>query len=69
MSRWYFTISENVDVLEIGNEPKGASVPSLGLSNKAVFENDNTELAMAKSKKEPYPEESHFTAIELIGKT
>lgn len=43
-------------------------MPSLGLSNKAVFENHNTEFAMAKSKKEPYPEESHFTAIELTGK-
>ncbi|XP_017768864.1 PREDICTED: probable elongator complex protein 2 [Nicrophorus vespilloides] len=45
--------------------PKGASVPSLGLSNKAVFENDNADKATVKSKKDVYPEESHFTAIEM----
>ncbi|KAF2896230.1 hypothetical protein ILUMI_09946 [Ignelater luminosus] len=45
--------------------PKGAAVPSLGLSNKAVYENHNTERAIAKSNKEPYPEESYFTAVNL----
>lgn len=48
--------------------PQGAAVPSLGLSNKAVYESDNAEQATAKSEKEPYPEESYFTAVELIGK-
>lgn len=56
------------DVLDSGCAPKGASVPSLGLSNKAVFENDNSEMATAKGKKDPYPEESYFTAVELSGK-
>lgn len=46
---------------------KGASVPSLGLSNKAVYENDNIEEAKVKGK-DIYPNESHFTATELTGK-
>ncbi|KAG5896915.1 hypothetical protein JTB14_028143 [Gonioctena quinquepunctata] len=46
--------------------PKGASVPSLGLSNKAVYADDNIDQAVSYDKKNPYPEESHFTAIELI---
>ncbi|GJQ80997.1 hypothetical protein Trydic_g23426 [Trypoxylus dichotomus] len=45
--------------------PKGASVPSLGLSNKAVYESDNIVQATPRSNKEPYPEESHFTATEM----
>ncbi|KAF5281600.1 hypothetical protein FQR65_LT02920 [Abscondita terminalis] len=51
---------------ETHSDPKGAAVPSLGLSNKAVFENDNTNLATPKSTKEPYPEESYFKAVQLI---
>lgn len=47
--------------------PKGASVPSLGLSNKAVYSN-NTIRDVKTNNKDPYPEESHFTAIELNGK-
>ncbi|XP_065174313.1 elongator complex protein 2 [Atheta coriaria] len=47
------------------NAPKGASVPSLGLSNKAIYQNDNTEQATVKNKKDMYPEESHFTAVSL----
>ncbi|XP_023017207.1 elongator complex protein 2 [Leptinotarsa decemlineata] len=46
--------------------PKGASVPSLGLSNKAVHTEDNIELTIPLDKKNPYPEESHFTATDLI---
>lgn len=46
----------------------GASVPSLGLSNKAVYECDNAAQARRKSDKDPYPEESHFTAMKLCGK-
>ncbi|CAG9826810.1 unnamed protein product [Diabrotica balteata] len=45
--------------------PKGASVPSLGLSNKAVYTNDNFEQTLPVDKKNPYPEESQFTATEL----
>lgn len=46
--------------------PKGASVPSLGLSNKAVYSNNNVNDFKTNSK-DPYPEESHFTAVELNG--
>lgn len=46
--------------------PKGASVPSLGLSNKAVYTNDNIEQA-APVEKNPYPEESYFVATDLTG--
>lgn len=41
-------------------------MPSLGLSNKAVYENDNKEAAKVKNK-EIYPNESHFTATILTG--
>lgn len=53
-------------VAELKMSAKGASVPSLGLSNKAVYENDNTDQAKVKGK-EIYPEESYFTAIDLTG--
>lgn len=46
--------------------PKGASVPSLGLSNKAVYSSNNVNDVKVNSK-DPYPEESHFTAVELHG--
>nr|XP_022902436.1 probable elongator complex protein 2 [Onthophagus taurus] len=45
--------------------PKGASVPSLGLSNKAVFEDNNEMEAKPKDHKNPYPEESSFSAVDL----
>ncbi|CAG9817395.1 unnamed protein product [Phaedon cochleariae] len=46
--------------------PKGASVPSLGLSNKAVYTDDNIDQATSMDKKNPYPEESHFQATDMI---
>ncbi|RZB40823.1 elongator complex protein 2 [Asbolus verrucosus] len=46
-------IQERENEMESG--PKGASVPSLGLSNKAVFSNDY----------EDEKEDSHFTAVTL----
>ncbi|KAK4875944.1 hypothetical protein RN001_012366 [Aquatica leii] len=51
---------------ELPSDPKGASVPSLGLSNKAVYENDNIDQAIPKSAKETYSEESYFKAVELL---
>ncbi|KAK9889847.1 hypothetical protein WA026_007210 [Henosepilachna vigintioctopunctata] len=50
---------------DISDAPKGASVPSLGLSNKAVYNNDNSEHSQKKSSKDIYPEESHFSAVDL----
>ncbi|KAF7284251.1 hypothetical protein GWI33_022248 [Rhynchophorus ferrugineus] len=55
----------NLDDIESNNLtfiPKGASVPSLGLSNKAVFTNDNIDDILPVDNKNPYPEESHFVA-------
>ena len=49
------------------NNPKGASVPSLGLSNKAVYEDNNEEQCKSRNEKDQYPQESYFTAIELNG--
>lgn len=39
--------------------PRGASVPSLGLSNKAVYESTN-EDSVNQSQYDEYPEESYF---------
>ncbi|KAF5303387.1 hypothetical protein FQA39_LY09978 [Lamprigera yunnana] len=54
---------------EVGEEfllnPKGAAVPSLGLSNKAIYGNDNIGQAVPKNNKELYPEVSYFKAVEL----
>lgn len=44
--------------------PRGASVPSLGLSNKAVYETD--EPAAPKHVKDEYPE-NYFVPITLTG--
>lgn len=50
--------------LSLVSAPKGASLPSLGLSNKAVFDNDNYAQAQPKNK-EMYAEESYFSVVEL----
>ncbi|XP_044755225.1 probable elongator complex protein 2 [Coccinella septempunctata] len=50
---------------ETSGGAKGASVPSLGLSNKAVYSADNSEQSLVRNSKEMYPEESHFSATEL----
>lgn len=55
----------SIDGAEI-KEAKGASVPSLGLSNKAVYKTNNINDIKIDSKN-PYPEESQFTAVELSG--
>lgn len=47
--------------------PEGASVPSLGLSNKAVYEETNINQAQEeKHIKEQYPE-NYFVPINLSG--
>ncbi|CAG9763489.1 unnamed protein product [Ceutorhynchus assimilis] len=53
-------ISEGGDTTS--DMPKGASVPSLGLSNKAVFIDDNLEDTVGMDKNNHFPEESHFVA-------
>ncbi|XP_030766678.1 probable elongator complex protein 2 [Sitophilus oryzae] len=50
---------------DISSVPKGASVPSLGLSNKAVYTEDNIDDTLPIDNKNPYPEESHFVAQVL----
>ncbi|KAJ8932764.1 hypothetical protein NQ314_014466 [Rhamnusium bicolor] len=59
---------EEGDIIEHTQQlgPKGASVPSLGLSNKAVYTDDNIDQATSVDKRNPYPEESHFTATDMI---
>ncbi|XP_076360831.1 elongator complex protein 2 isoform X2 [Tachypleus tridentatus] len=61
----------NVDVsadtcTELSNLPKGANVPSLGLSNKAVFEQDLITSTNQEKKhpKDQYPD-SYFTPLSL----
>lgn len=64
------SISKCVDfilVADVQTCAKGAAVPSLGLSNKAVYEDNNDEEVKLKNPNDMYPEESHFTAIELSG--
>lgn len=46
--------------------PKGACVPSLGLSNKAVYSSNNTDFIPADSKT-PYPEDSYFNETHMTG--
>lgn len=50
--------------LETG--PKGACVPSLGLSNKAVYSSDNKNGIPIDSKN-GYPEESYFSETHMTG--
>lgn len=56
----------NVIVDDINN-PKGAAVPSLGLSNKAIYNDNNVEQYKSRNGKDQYPQESYFNAIELNG--
>ncbi|XP_044731551.1 probable elongator complex protein 2 [Chrysoperla carnea] len=60
-------IKDDIEGNEIKDSilPKGASVPSLGLSNKAVYESDQKENIESNSK-EAYPDTSFFNEIELI---
>lgn len=51
-------------MLLVGNLPKGASVPSLGLSNKAVFESEIKSFAESNTKEE-YPDTSYFMELKL----
>lgn len=46
--------------------PKGACVPSLGLSNKAVFSSSNKDMVLVDNKN-TYPEESHFSETHMTG--
>lgn len=57
-----FDFGDNVEI----KAPKGASVPSLGLSNKAVYKSNNVN-DIKTNNKDPYPAESQFTAVELDG--
>lgn len=45
------------DDFSVANGPRGASVPSLGLSNKAVYETSNED---STGPNDDYPEESYF---------
>lgn len=49
------------------NNPKGAAVPSLGLSNKAIYNDNNVEQYKSRNGKDQYPQESYFNAVELNG--
>lgn len=62
----FLLLLSSISFLDSNTAPRGASVPSLGLSNKAVYENSN-ENGIVKNSKDPYPEESHFVATELTG--
>lgn len=48
--------------------PTGASVPVLGLSNKAVFQNEIEQTPVEKHVKDQYDDNSYFTAQHLSGK-
>lgn len=49
----------------LGSNPKGASVPSLGLSNKAVYEEDIENAPIGEKKfKDEYPE-NYFVPIHM----
>jgi hypothetical protein len=51
--------------------PKGASVPALGLSNKAIFEEEKREPVNAEKKPnlaEDLYKEVYFSAIDLNSK-
>lgn len=47
--------------------PEGASVPSLGLSNKAVYEGAEKQDTQEKHIKDQYPE-NYFVSVNLNGK-
>lgn len=46
--------------------PKGASVPSLGLSNKAVYDETKPVSAEERHVKDQYPE-NYFVSITMEG--
>lgn len=46
--------------------PKGACVPSLGLSNKAVYTSTNKDNVVIDNRN-AYPEESYFSETHMTG--
>lgn len=46
--------------------PKGASVPSLGLSNKAVYDESKPVSADERHIKDQYPD-NYFVAVSMEG--
>lgn len=55
------------NIIETKDGPRGASIPSLGLSNKAIYE-ENNEEDVGQSQYDQYPDESYFREIHLEGK-
>lgn len=50
----------------LSDSPEGAAVPTLGLSNKAVYEGQQN-ISEERHVKDEYPESSYFVPVNMKG--